>query len=185
MELYERLAVRLHGRDVRALCALVGGDSLLREALYEAFFVSDNCVGRNALWVFTHMPAEEIRWLGRRRDALIDRVLTESDTARRRLLLTLLERMSCRAEEVRGDFVDFCLRGICRPDETAGVRALCIKLAYAYCRHYPDLCGELAAALEMLDDLPLSPAVTCARRRVLRQMAAVTGREVSGMGRRR
>ncbi len=171
MELYERLAERLHEWDVHELCGRISGNELLREALYEAFFVPDNRVGGNALWVFTHLPAEDRRWLEERRDALIDRVLTETDTTRRRLLLNLLGRMTYRAEELRGDFVDFCLRGICRPDETAGVRTLCMKLAYAQCRHYPELCAELSAALEMLDDLPLSLAVTCARRRMLRQMA--------------
>ncbi len=171
MELYERLAERLHEWDLRELCGWISGNSLLREALYEAFFVPDNRVGSNALWVFTHLPAEDQRWLAERRDALIDSVLTETDTTRRRLLLNLLERMTFRAEELRGDFVDFCLRGICRTDEMAGVRTLCMKLAYAQCRHYPELCAELSVALEMLDDLPLPPAVTCARRRILRQMA--------------
>lgn len=168
--LRERLAGRLHEPDIRVLCERIHADRLLREELYEACFAPDNRLGANALWVFTHATAEDRQWLGGRRDALIDRVLAETDTTRRRLLLTLLERMPYRAAELRGDFIDFCLQTICRPDEPAGIRSLCIKLAYVQCRHYAALCGELSAALDVIGDLPLSPAVVSVRRRIRRQM---------------
>ncbi len=168
--LADRLAGRLHEADVRALCERIRFSSLLREELYETCFAPDDRMAANALWVFTHTAAEDRQWLGGRRDALIERVLVETDTTRRRLLLNLLERMSYGPAELRGDFVDFCLRTICRPDETAGVRSLCIKLAYAQCRHHAELRGELSAALEVIDDLPLSPAVASACRRIRRQM---------------
>lgn len=166
----ERLAGRLHESDIRELCERIRLDRLLREELYETCFAPDNRSGANALWVFTHAGAEDRQWLGERRDALIDRVLVETDTTRRRLLLNLLERMPYGEAELRGDFIDFCLQAICRPGETAGIRCLCIKLAYAQCRHYAELRGELSAALDVIDDLPLSPAVVSARQRIRRQM---------------
>jgi 3-methyladenine DNA glycosylase AlkD len=48
-----------------------------------------------------------------------------------------------------------------------GVRALCAKLAYLQCRHYPELLGELRQSLLMLDPALLKPGLKHMRNKIL------------------
>lgn len=169
-----RLAGRIYERDIRALCDTAVRDSRGRvtDALYELAGDSDDRVGYNALWALCHMPVSERSKLESRRQGLIDLLLNSSHTGRRRLLLALLEKMRPAVpDDLRGDYMDYCLSHI-NSNEPYGVRALCIKQAFAQCRHFPELLGELSAELEMMGLDTMPPGLAAARRNILKRIAS-------------
>lgn len=121
----------------------------------------------------THFDrSQRCRIEGKKSD-LIDFVLKEKHTGKRRLLLAIIEKMPIyNKEEVRGDFIDFCLSKI-NSDEPYGVRALCMKLAFAQCRFFPELINELESELEMMEQEQLSPGLLAAKRNVMRHLVNI------------
>jgi 3-methyladenine DNA glycosylase AlkD len=70
-------------------------------------------------------------------------------------------------DQVDTALLDFCLGHLMDPSEAVGVRALCAKLAYLQCRHYPELLGELRQSLLMLDPALLKPGLKHIRNKIL------------------
>ena len=148
----QRLRESLGGAEVRALAREVPC-SLLLPCLAE----EDIHVARNAAWVLTHKSPTEIRTLPQ--DGLIDLSLATPDTSLRRLTLCLVERQGIAAEEVRTDFLDFCLLHMRLPQEPPGVQALCMKLAYSMCSPYPELLHEFQETLNLMQPEQHKPGV--------------------------
>ncbi len=168
MALREKLADRLHINDIRLLAA---DDTLsAREALYGLIGDAEERVGYNALWAMTHFASSDNGWLATKRDGLIDRLLACNHVGKKRLLLTLLDRLPVQPEDIRTDYLDFCLAAI-NSSEPYAIRAFCMKQAYAQCRLYPELLQEFSAILEMTDQSELSPGLKSAKRNILKQMA--------------
>jgi hypothetical protein len=149
----QRLRESLGGAEVRALAKEVPC-SLLLPCLAEE---EDIRVARNAAWVLTHKSPTEIRTLPQ--DGLIDLSLATPDTSLRRLTLCLVERQGIAAEEVRTDFLDFCLLHMRLPQEPPGVQALCMKLAYSMCSPYPELLHEFQETLNLMQPEQHKPGV--------------------------
>lgn len=170
--LRERLAGRIHNEDIRELCLKAQGEKNdeQKERLYALTCDKDDKIAYNALWILTHFPASDIRWLYSRQQELIDRVMMEPHSGKKRLLLTLLERLPFEEQDLRADFIDFCLQRILSADETIGSKALCIKLAYKQCRYYDELKDELAVCLDMLSVDPMSPGIGTTRRNILKKL---------------
>ena len=101
---------------------------------------------------------------------MIDRVIVETHTGKRRLLMTILGRLPATVEEIRGDYVDFCLNGInsCEP---YALRALCLKQAFDQCRPYPELIQELKEQISLMDMKALSPGLKSARKNILAKIS--------------
>lgn len=167
MELREKLTGRMAINDIR----IIASDDTIsaRESLYALMCDGDERVGYNALWVMTHFTPSANEWLAEKRDELINRLFACSHTGKKRLILTLLERLPARPEEIRTDYLDFCLANI-NSSEPYGIRALCMKQAYAQCRFYPELMQEFLAILEMSDQEALSPGLRCAKRNILQHI---------------
>ncbi len=171
-DLRVRLAGRIHNEDIRELCfkAQEEENDGLKEQLYALTCDGEDRIAYNALWILTHFPASDIRWLYVRRQELIERVMMEPHSGKKRLLLTLLERLPFEEEDLRTDFIDFCLHRILSADETIGSKALCIKLAYKQCRYYEELKDELAVCLDMLSVDPMPPGIGTTRRNILKKL---------------
>ena len=163
---------RLSQSDIHELCALTQGErnNSLKEQLYKLTFDSDRRVATNALWVFTHFAAVDMEWLYAKHDQLIDRCLKEKDTTKLRLMLNLLLRQPYTEEDIRTDFIDFCLTRLADPKSPYAVRAQCIKLAYEQMRYWPELLNELRQTLEMISCEPLSPGLRSAWRQVMKKL---------------
>ena len=96
----------------------------------------------------------------------------EQDTTKLRLMLTLLLRQPYAEENIRTDFIDYCLMQLTDPKSPYAVRALCIKLAYEQMRYWPELLGELRQALDMISCEPLSPGLRSAWKQVIKKINA-------------
>ena len=174
MDLKNTLSERIRPRDIRAICALCAGDEgrATKEELFALALDADNRTGYNALWVFTHFTGDEKKWLRHRRTELTDLLLATTHTGSKRLILTILEGMPTASEDVRTDYLDYCLSRINSADPTA-IRSLCLKQAFAQCRFHLELLDELKNEIDLMDSAPLSPGIKSARRNVLKKIAAV------------
>lgn len=166
------LSHRLSIDGINDICLLVQSEQnhSLKEQLYQLTLDNDRRVATNALWVFTHFYAADNEWLYAKYDQLIDRCLKEKDATKLRLMLNLLLRHPYTEEDIRTDFIDFCLMKLTDPKSPYAIRAQCIKLAYEQMKHWPELLNELRQTLEMISCEPLSPGLRSAWRQVMKRL---------------
>ncbi|MGM9804115.1 MAG: hypothetical protein ACI308_08065 [Muribaculaceae bacterium] len=128
---------------------------------------ADYQVARNALWGLTKASNDELMQLMPLRDSLIDLAMAHQNSSVRRLALNVVERLPMREQDVRTDFLDFCLSKMVDVSELPGIQSLCMKLAYRMCSFYPELMGELRRTVEAMDMEYYRPAVKSVRNRIL------------------
>ena len=166
------LAHRLSQSEIMQLCASTHGvrNNHLKEELYQLTLDDDRRVAINALWAFTHFDADDNVWLFAKHDQLIDRCLNEKDATKLRLMLNLLLSQPYTEEDIRTDFIDFCLARLTDTRAPYAIRAQCIKLAYEQMRYWPELLDELRQTLEMISCEPLSPGLRSAWKQVMKKI---------------
>ena len=161
--------------DIYEICILCHGNSRKKAELYQLIFDEDDRVATNALWVFTHFDMQNNEWLYAKHDDLIDRVLVEKNETKRRLILQLLLRQPFEKKSLRSDFIDFCIAKITACSQPYAIRCYCMKLAYEQMKYYPELLTELKAAIDMLEQEPLSPGLTSAKKQVMKKIKLSLG----------
>ena len=171
----KKLNKKLCMDDIYEICILCHGNSRKKAELYQLIFDEDERVATNALWVFTHFDMQNNEWLYAKHDALIDRVLVEKNETKRRLMLSLLLRQPFEEESLRSDFIDFCIAKITACSQPYAIRCYCMKLAYEQMKYYPELLTELKAAIDMLEQEPLSPGLTSAKKQVMKKIKLSLG----------
>ena len=166
------LSHRLSMDGINDICLLVQGEQnhSLKEQLYQLTLDDDRRVATNALWVFTHFALADNAWLYAKHDQLIDRCLNEKDATKLRLMLNLLLRQPYTEEDIRTDFIDYCLMRLTDPKSPYAIRAQCIKLAYEQMKYWPELLNELRQTLEMISCEPLSPGLRSAWQQVMKKL---------------
>lgn len=171
----KKLNKKLCMDDIYEICILCHGNSRKKAELYQLIFDEDERVATNALWVFTHFDMQNNEWLYAKHDDLIDRVLVEKNETKRRLILQLLLRQPFEEESLRSDFIDFCITKITASSQPYAIRCYCMKLAYEQMKYYPELLTELKAAIDMLEQEPLSPGLTSAKKQVMKKIKLSLG----------
>ena len=171
----KKLNKKLCMDDIYEICFLCHGNSRKKDELYQLIFDEDERVATNALWVFTHFDMQNNEWLYAKHDDLIDRVLVEKNETKRRLILSLLLRQPFEEESLRSDFIDFCIAKITASSQPYAIRCYCMKLAYEQMKYYPELLTELKAAIDMLEQEPLSPGLTSAKKQVMKKIKLSLG----------
>ncbi len=158
---------RLGVMDVRRMCGgLTGLDDLAQ--LVGCVLEGDERVARNAAWVLTHCPDEDVMCLQGFMDRLIDKVMRTENSSLRRLTLHLLGRLEYDAKNLRTDFLDFCLEHMQQLDEPPGVQSLCMKIACKLCRLYPELEEEYVCILQNMEMDYYQAGVKGLRKKMLR-----------------
>ena len=148
-------------------------------------FDSDYRVARSALWGLTKATDEELSTLQAMLNELIDQAMQTENSSVRRLTLNIIERLkmvsplwgsakgeekdgvALQGEDLRIDFLDFCLEHMVSIEEFPGVQTLCMKLAFRMCSFYPELMDELKRTLEAMEIDYYKPAVKGLRQRIL------------------
>lgn len=170
------LSDKINIPDIRKIAVWATESAGNREKLWAWARSEERRRSVNALWAMTHLPNGESEWLGSLRDEMIDLLLAETDTAKKRMLLQLLRNQEYSPESLRTDFLDYCMSKINSECEPYAVRCFSIYSAFKMCRHYPELLAELDAHLEMMRFQTLSPGLKSA----LRQTKARISRLVAG-----
>jgi len=171
----KKLNKKLCMDDIYEICILCHGNSRKKAELYQLIFDEDERVATNTLWVFTHFDMQNNEWLYAKHDDLIDRVLVEKNETKRRLILSLLLRQPFEEKSLRSDFIDFCIAKITASSQPYAIRCYCMKLAYEQMKYYPELLTELKAAIDMLEQEPLSPGLTSAKKQVMKKIKLSLG----------
>lgn len=127
----------------------------------------DYQVARNALWAMTKATDAELSQLQPILHELIDLALTAENSSVRRLTLNVIYRLHLSEEDLRTDFLDFCLDHMTDVTEYPGIQSLCMKLAYKMCLYYTELMGELIRTLKDMEIEHYKPAVKCVRNKIL------------------
>lgn len=127
----------------------------------------DEKVARNAFWSLTKATDKEISQLQPIFNEFIDLALTTPSSSVRRLSLNIIERLEMKEDDLRTDFLDFCLEHMADADELPGIQSISMKLAYRMCKFYPELLAEFKATLESMEPDFFKPAVNCVRNRIL------------------
>jgi len=132
----------------------------------------DYTVARNALWSLTKATNNELAVFYPILNSLIDHAMTTNNSSVRRLTLNIIERQKIKEEDLRTDFLDFCLEQMQRPDGLPGIQSLCMKLAFRMCCFYPELKEELKHILLDMDMEYYKPAVISIRKKILHSLSA-------------
>lgn len=130
-------------------------------------FSSEHRVARNALWVLTKASDKELSQLQGMLHELTALAMHTSDSAVRRLSLNIVLRLKMEEDDLRTDFLDFCLEHMMDVREFPGIQSLCLKLAFRMCQFYPELMGELKRTLEAMEIDYYTPAIRCVRNKIL------------------
>lgn len=167
MNILSDIDTPLHISDVRHYAVLAHDDHSVMDLLFDAMQGTSKRAADNAAWALTHLPSSDVQHIAPRRAMLVELAIHTPDTALRRLTLNLLEKLDWPEEEIRTDLLDFCLAHLTMPSEAAGVRALCAKLAWYQCRHYPELTDEFRRTLLFLEPENLSAGLRHCRKTLL------------------
>ena len=130
-------------------------------------FDDNHMVARSALWGLTKASVDELSELQVMHSELIDLAMRTGNPTVRRLSLNIIERLKMDEDDLRTDFLDFCLEHMVSTKEYPGIQAVCMKLAYRMCAFYPELMGELKRTIEGMDMSFYTPAVKGLRNKIL------------------
>ncbi len=130
-------------------------------------FDSDYRVARSALWGLTKTTDKELSELQVILNELIDQAMQTENSSVRRLTLNIIERLKIAEDDLRTDFLDFCLEHAVSIEEFPGIQTICMKLAYRMCSFYPELMDELKRILEAMEIDYYKPAIKGLRKRIL------------------
>ena len=130
-------------------------------------FDADYRVARSALWGLTKATNEELSQLQVLLDELINQAMQTENSSVRRLTLSVIERLELKEDDLRADFLDFCMEHMVAGDEFPGVQTLCMKLACRMCNFYPELKEEFMRIIDTMEIAYYKPAVKGLRDRIL------------------
>ncbi len=130
-------------------------------------FDEDFMVARSALWGLTKASKTELTQLQVILDELINLAMQTENSSVRRLTLNIIERLEMDEDDLRTDFLDFCLEHMVSIKEFPGIQSICMKLAFRMCSFYPELMEELKRTLETMEMDYYKPAVKGVRNKIL------------------
>lgn len=170
MNIESVLSNRLDKRELENIAEWASYNMENRERLF-LLASTDKCkTASNALWSLTHLRKDCNDWLQSKQNSFIDLLLNEDNTAKKRMILQILREQEFKAEDIRVDFLNFCLSNINAESEQYAIRCFSLYTAFKMCRHYPELMVELKERIGMLSKEPLSPGMRCAVRKVNAQI---------------
>ena len=164
------LSGRINLPEIRQAAVWASCSPANRSTLWALARQGDRQTSLNALWAMAHLPEADAEWLMSVRDEMIDMLLSETDTSKKRILLKLLREQEYHAEDIRTDFLDYCLSKINAECETYAVRGYCIYTAYKMCSNFPELTAELETHLELMHSQTLSPGLKSALKQTMNKI---------------
>lgn len=166
----------IHIDEIKAIAQRAHNDAALRESLFADMQGKEREAAVQAAWALTHLPKTDNQHIDAHREALVNIAISTPDVSLRRITLTLLERLdwqaSCADEtpEYYVALLDFCFEHLSLPDETYGVRSLCMKLAYKISLPFQELLDELRQSLLLIEPSDLGAGVRSTRNKILKSL---------------
>ena len=167
-QLRNQLSTRIDNRCLKALDEKASCSEQMRQQLFMLISDHDTRVASNALWIWSHAANREYEWLRPRLGLLSQTAIGNSHESVRRLALSCILTVGmrcgreCLEEECGTELLDFCLEHITMKGELPGTKSLCLKIAHAISRPYPELMREFNLTIELLKEQPMTPAIRSA-----------------------
>ncbi len=175
MNIRQLLQQRINLPQIGDVVSWASGNPDNLSRLWDFVCSADRLTSLNALWAMTHLPQSDSEWILSLRDSMINMLLTENDTGKKRMLLQILRAQEYDIDSIRTDFLDFCMSKINSESEPYAIRCFCIYAAFRMCRHFPELLVELEQHLEMLSYQSLSPGLKSALRQTNEKINKLKG----------
>lgn len=166
----ERLKGAYSEGEAQAIYGEVKASMSFLSFVQQFMYDEDYQVARNALWGMTKATDEELSQLQPILHELMDLALSSTNSSVRRLSLNVIIRLKFTEDDLRTDFLNFCLDHMVDMEEYPGIQSLCMKLAYRLCRFYPELLDEFIRTLEGMEVSYYKPAVKCARKNIMKNL---------------
>lgn len=160
-------------KEIKIITAWASQSAENRKILFTLAFSDLETISSNALWCLTHLRKSDASWLQSHQNTIIDSLLTEKHTAKKRMFLQLLRDQDYPVENIRVDFLDFCLSKINSECEPYAIRCFSLYISIKLCRHFPELISELEERISLLAREPLSPGMRCAVRKVSAEISSL------------
>ena len=135
----------------------------VRQYMYD----EEDFVSRNVLSGMTKASTKELQQLRPMLDELIDLSMNTGSQSVRRVTLSLLERIGIKEDNLRTDFLDFCMEHMIIPQEPPAIQSLCMKLSYRMCSFHQELMNELLRITEEMDMNYYTQAIKTVRKKLL------------------
>ncbi len=161
---------RINKKEIEMIVDWTSKSNSNRETLLSLAFGGDEKVSSNALWCLTHLRKSNAEWLQSLQNFFIDALLKEKNTARKRMLLQLLREQHYSKDDIRTDFLDFCMERINSECEPYVIRCFSLYISAKLCKFYPELLSELNERVSLLSREPLSPGLRCAIKKVSKNL---------------
>ncbi|MDE6331241.1 MAG: hypothetical protein K2L80_01425 [Muribaculaceae bacterium] len=171
MNIRELLSRRIYMPEIKSVASWASGSRNNINALWSLARSECRTTSVNALWAMTHLPVTDVGRIATLRNEMIDMLLAETDTGKKRMLLQLLRNQKYDADDIRSDFLDYCLSKINSECEPYAIRCFSIYAAYSMCVHFPELISELEEHLDLMQYQTLSPGLKCALRHTKEKIA--------------
>lgn len=137
--------------------------------IWELMYDKDDKVSWRAIWACEKLSEIHPDWLIPKQNELIDSLLLCTHDGKKRLLLSILYNLPI-PEPYSVPLLDYTLDKMLDPQESIGVQALCVKLAYRLCRVDKDLLYELKIRLQSVDLLYYSKGLKASVRNILKKI---------------
>ena len=137
--------------------------------MYQLISDEKQTVAWRAIWVCEKVSEVHPSWFAPLLDDITQRLLKCTHDGSKRLLLSILYNVPIPTP-IPVDLLNYCLDRMLSPQESIGVQALAIRMAYQLCKQEPELLNELRLILESTDTEFYSTGVKTTVRNVLKKI---------------
>ena len=168
-EFRKALAVPINNLSIDALVQEICSQPEYLEDMYRLISDEEQTVSWRAIWACEKMSKLHPGRFVPLYDDILQKLLICRHDGSKRLLLSVLYNVPAPTP-IPVDLLNYCLDRMLSPQESIGVQALCIKLAYELCKQEPELLKELQLILENTDSEFYSTGVRTTIRNILKKI---------------
>lgn len=137
--------------------------------MYRLISDENTVVSWRAIWACEKVSEKHPGWFVPLKEDIIQRLLVCRHDGSKRLLLSILYNLPASAP-ISVDLLNYCLDHMLAPQESIGVQALAIRMAYELCKCEPELLKELQLILQTTDAEYYSTGVQTTIRNTLKKI---------------
>lgn len=168
-EFRKALAVPIHNLSIDALVQEICSRPEYLEDMYRLTSDEKQTVSWRAIWACEKVSEIHPGWFVPLYDDILHKLLICRHDGSKRLLLSILYNIPVPTP-IPVDLLNYCLDRMLSPQESIGVQALCIRMAYKLCKQEPELLKELQLILENTDTEFYSTGVRTTIRNTLKKI---------------
>ena len=137
--------------------------------IFNLMFDEDIKVSWRAVWTCEKLSERHPDWFIPKQNELIEILLATTHDGKKRLYLSILSNLPL-PEPYSVALLDFTMDKMLDPEESIGVQALSVKLAYRLCKIDPDLLYEFKLRLQSADMINYSKGLRASVRNILKKV---------------